>query len=157
VLAVPTAQAPKSFAIGITINGVPTHYLAKGGSGYGTTKISDAVSCSIDAEKHLICGKDIIGANRMSDMVALKKNNGQDITTGFSVDENNVLHWANNPKFSRTKEIRENQGDQARWALYPSKDGRYQLYAQLGCPNQVGDIHAFHEMMTIGTVKVIPL
>jgi hypothetical protein len=145
-----------SFAIGITIPGVPTHYLAPGGKGEGTPDFAKAESCTIDAKTQLVCGNTVVGSSTMSDMVALMKNTGQTITTGFSVDGNNVLHWKNNPKFSQYEAIKKQPNGEAAWALYPRGTGKYQLYAQLGCPNSASEKHDFHQMMTVGTVKIIP-
>lgn len=159
VSAAPSTSAPPAkFAIGITIKGVPTHYLGKKGDGYGVTDIKDAETCSITAKTELQCGNYKVGAiSFLHDMVPLQQNTLQDITTGFSVDANNTLHWKNN-NFSRIKDMVAKQNGEAQWALYPDSNGKkYQLYAQLGCPNEPDATHSFHQMMTIGTNKVVPL
>lgn len=81
------------------------------------------------------------------------------LTDGFSVD-NNVLHWRSS-KFKDLPEvgsiIMKNQGGEAQWGLFTSKftGGQMKLYSQLGCPG--GDHGGMHEMLWVGSNKVVPL
>jgi hypothetical protein len=148
------APASKSFVIQISVPEVGSYYLAKGGKGLGTKDLAQATTCAINAKTELVCdGKYTVGAAYANDMVPLKVNPGQTITTGFSLGPDNKLHWKNTG-FSLQKEINRDQGGEAGWALYPKKDG-VQLYAQLGCPKEPTEKHAFHSGMVVGTQKLI--
>jgi hypothetical protein len=139
-IATPAAAPSKSFIIEITVPSIGSYYLAKGGKGLGTKNIAEATTCSVTAKTELLCdGKYIVGSGSLNDMVPLKQNSGQSITTGFSLGADQLLHWKNS-KFSLAKEIEKNQGGEAGWALYP-KNGGVQLYAQLGTfsPHSIQD------------------
>jgi hypothetical protein len=75
---------------------------------------------------------------------------------GFSVDENNALHWSS-PALLGLEGMEKTGQKEAMWALKPKDAGipGYELWAQLACPNLVSQDHSFHSMMTIGTVKVV--
>lgn len=148
----PTANS-KPFIIGVTVDHLGTYYLGKKGDGYGVKDVKEAQTCIVDEQTHLVCGKDIVGSGTVNDMVPLKKNAGQSIDTGFSLDDKG-LHWKND-KFSLIKVINEKQGGEANWALYPDKKGGVQVYAQLGCPSEPTEKHAFHSGMVAGKQVIV--
>jgi hypothetical protein len=104
-----------------------------------------------------VCGSDVtVSTATFNDMVALMVNPLQEITDGFSVDENNVLHWSS-PALQGLEAMVKLGLKEADWALKPvdGQAGKYELWASLGCPAKTD--HAFHNDMIIGSVKVVPV
>jgi hypothetical protein len=126
------STATAKFALKVTVPNIGSYYLAKGGQSTGTQRLADAAVCSITSKTELICDNMIVGAGgaKSNHMVLLKNNDGQTITTGFSIGQDKRLHWVNS-QFLLQKEIREKQGGEVLWALYPQSNG-YEVYAQLG-------------------------
>jgi hypothetical protein len=89
-------------------------------------------------------------------MVALMVNPLQEITEGFSVDENNVLHWSG-PGVTGLESMVKLGLKEADWALKPveGQTEKWELWASLGCPSKTD--HAFHNDMVLGSVKVVPV
>jgi len=124
-------SAPAAFTIQVTVPSIGSYYLEKGATGYGTKDLANAAKCAINPKTELVCDGVTVGTAYLNDMVPLTKNFGQNITTGFSVDDKDGIHWKNEG-FRLQKVIVEKQGGEAKWALYPKNNGKYQLYAQLG-------------------------
>jgi hypothetical protein len=127
-----------------------TYYLSSKGGGLGTTEKSEAAICHIDEKTQLICGSATVGASVRRDMIPLGYNMGQDITTGFSLD-NAGLHWRNS-KFANAEMMAARQHGEAEWALRPS-GATVSIWAQLGCPTGT---HG-HSDLAVGTLRVIPM
>jgi hypothetical protein len=126
------SAAPAQFALMITVPNIGSYYLAKGGQSTSTQRLADAAACYITSKTELICDNMTVGAGgpKSNHMVLLKNNDGQTITTGFSISPDQRLHWVNS-QFMLQKEIEERQGGEVLWALYPQSIG-YEVYAQLG-------------------------
>jgi hypothetical protein len=173
------AAAPAKFALQITatMGGTPTTlYLPKGGSANGVTDAKDAAACSIDEKTQLICdGKPQGVAPRAGgtlDMAGITPATANAITTGFSVDSNNVIHWKNKeleqklPAFAKAvTEDGQYKNGEAKFGLFKSMltGGKTQLYFQLGCPgtkgmeNMGGTHGGAHEPVVEGVAKAIAL
>jgi hypothetical protein len=178
VSALPTA-APTKFALQVTatLAGKPTTlYLPKGGSAAGVTDIKDAAACSIDEKTQLICdGKPQGVAQRAFgglDMAGITPAAANAVTTGFSVDANNVIHWKNAdlekqlPAFKKAiAEDPQYKDGEAKFGLFQSNmltGGKTQLYFQLGCPgtkamDHTGTHGGLHDPVVEGVAKAIAM
>lgn len=77
----------------------------------------------------------------------------QEITNGFSVDEENVLHWSS-PALVVLEAMVKLGLKEADWALKLKEGGGgYELWASLGCPAKTE--HFFHNDMILGRVGVV--
>ncbi|KAF2423608.1 hypothetical protein EJ08DRAFT_701112 [Tothia fuscella] len=142
------AAAPSKFALEITAKmgqaGQKTLYLAKGATGASTADKAQAESCSINEQTQLVCGGKTMGvatSRTSTDMAAIAAST--DVTKGFSVDANNVLHWKTQdlnklPAFTKAvKEDPQYKDGEAKFGLFTPLSGmNTQLYFQLGCPGQ---------------------
>jgi len=170
VSAAPTAP-PAKFAIQIstTVGGNPTTaFLKKNVNSDITRDIKEAAACSL-ADGKLTCEGKLIGVPLtrglgadMSTFEAVNpKTQSNSIYTGFSLNENNELHWKNDEKFSKVmgwdgmvKAPQTFPDHEARFALFGSGSAT-KFYANLGCTNP---IHlAFHGDLHMGPVKAIAL
>jgi len=151
VTALPAA-APAKFALQITAplvkGGEPTAlYLGKA-SAAGVKDTKDAASCSIDAKTQLVCDGKAMGVAQRPfvgglDMAPIAPAAANAVTTGFSVDSNNVIHWKNDdlakelPDFKKAIASDPQYKDgEAKFGLFNSTltNGKPQLWFQLGCP-----------------------
>jgi len=178
VSALPTA-APAKFALQITatLGDKPTTlYLPKGGSSAGVTDIKDAASCSIDEKTQLVCdGKPQGVAPRPDgglDMAGITPASAKAVTTGFSVDANNVVHWKSAelenqlPAFKKAiAQDPQYKDGEAKFGLFKSNfltGGKTQLFFQLGCPgtkamDHTGTHGGLHDPVVEGVAKAIAL
>lgn len=168
-----SAAAPVTLFLGKTVNGT------------SVSDIEDAASCNIDEKTQLVCGGKAIGVSTTisyTDMSALAPpKDSTAVTTGFSVDANNVLHWKNDdlkkiPAFKKavdsTDEVmKDHYNGEAQFGLFKDKkltEGKTLLFFQLGCPGSPvegkprgtmgeGTHHNMHEPLVEGVNKVVPL
>jgi hypothetical protein len=178
------AAAPAKFALQITANmkgkdgkEVSTSvFLPKGGSAVGVADIKEAASCSIDEKTQLVCdGKPQgVATTRSSlDMAAIAPASSSAVTTGFSVDANNVVHWKSPellskiPAFAKAVAVPNGQyaNGEAKFGLLKSDlltAGKTTLYFQLGCPGtkempEMGTHGGLHDPVVEGVAKVVAL
>jgi hypothetical protein len=153
-----------------------TLYLPKGGSSVGVADVKDAASCSIDEKTQLVCdGKPQGVAQRFDkglDMAGITPASAKAVTTGFSVDANNVVHWKN-PELEKQLPAFEKavasdpqyKNGEAKFGLFKSTmltGGKTQLYFQLGCPGtkempNMGTHGGIHDPVIEGVAKAIAL
>jgi hypothetical protein len=103
----------------------------------------------------------------MTDMSQIKpvSTPDSDITKGFSVDANNVLHWGGSdvlrvPAFKKAVEDKSGiyKDGEAKLGLFQpdmAKDS-YQLYFQLGCPGADGTFNGPGTHFIPGMEKMMP-
>jgi hypothetical protein len=156
-------------------DGKQSLYLGKG-SAFGVTDIKEAETCSIDEKTQLVCGGKAMGvaprAGGGLDMAGIQPPSGaKAVTTGFSVDANNVVHWKNDdlqkelPAFKTAVETdAQYKNGEAKFGLFKSNmitQGKTQLYFQLGCPGakdqMAGTHYGLHDPVFEGVAKAVAL